>query len=401
MSPILLDLKTLSFVLVSVTAFLTFVIIFVRFTQKTYSGFGLWVISNIVIAVGILMVGFSSHWTDLIGTSLTFSAVLIAYEGNRQFLKIKKTYLISSIFFLFHTAALICFKVYFENIVWQIAFTSLMVGIVSGYCGFMFTRNATRKTMFSFKFTSITYYIFLVIMVSRSIITISTGDKNNFYSPDGIQPIFFILYILFEIVWTFNYINLNSNRLYNELERTQSKLEKLATTDFLTGTNNNRRFFEIGENEIKRAKRFRSSLSLVMFDVDFFKNVNDKYGHSAGDQVLIEIAETCRRLLRETDTLGRLGGEEFAIILPHTDCSGAEIVAEYLRSAIEDLKVKYLSENIRITASFGVTEISQKDVELKNALDRADILLYEAKNRGRNQIVSESLERFYKKLSVA
>ena len=191
MSSLLLDLKTLSLVLVLVTAFLTFVIIFVRLTQKTYDGFGLWVISNIAVAAGILLLGVDGVWTDFVGTTLTFAAVLIGFEGNRRFLDLKSSFLLSSGILFLHTTALLYFKFFNNDVVLQIGLTSLFVGIVSIYCGWIFIQNSSEKTKFSYKFTAHTYFIFALIMISRSIITVYTGDKINFYKPDGIQPIFF------------------------------------------------------------------------------------------------------------------------------------------------------------------------------------------------------------------
>jgi diguanylate cyclase (GGDEF)-like protein len=401
MPPMNLDFQTLSLIMVLVTAFLTFVIIIVWVTQKTYTGFGFWVLSNIAVAGGILLLGIDGDLTDVLGTSLTFSAVLIAYEGNRRFLKLRHNLPFSLSIFVLQIAALLYFKLLDnDNVVWQVSFTSLLAGCVSIFCGFIFIKNSSENTNFTYKFTGTTYFIFALIMISRSIITFSTGEKGDFYKPDGIQPVFFILYILFEIVWTFNYINLNSSRLYKELEETKTELEKLATTDFLTGINNNRSFFKIGDSEIPRAKRFRYSLSLIMFDIDFFKSINDKCGHSTGDQVLIEIAETCRKMLRVTDTLGRLGGEEFAVLLPHTNIEGAKIVAESLREAIQEIEIKCTSKPVKITASFGVTELNSTDNQLKLMLDRTDILLYEAKNRGRNCVISDTMKKKVKELAI-
>ena len=402
MLPLHLDLQTLSFVLVLVTAFLISVIIFVWLTQKTYTGFGLWVISNIAVAVGIFLLGSDKLWTDLLGTSLTFSAVLIGYEGNRQFLKLKHSLIFSSGILVLQMAAQLYFKFLDDdNIILQTSFISLLVSIISGICGVLFVKNAERKNKFSYIFTGTTYFIFATIMFSRSVITLYTGDKTDFFKSDGIQPVFFLLYILFEIVWTFNYINLNTNRLYNELGQTQAELEKLATTDFLTGINNKRNFFSIGENEVQRSKRFRHPLSVIMFDIDFFKHINDEYGHSTGDLVLIKIAETCQQILRATDTFGRLGGEEFGVLLPHTNSSDAKTVAEYLRVSIEELVINNTSEDIKVTASFGVAEMSGSDTQIKDTLDTADTLLYEAKNKGRNRVISDAERKNRKELAVA
>lgn len=383
-----LDLQTLALVLILVTAFLSGVIIFVRLSQKTYSGFNLWVISNITVAIGIFVLAFNGFWSDITGTALTFGAVLIGYEGNRSFLKLTNSAKFSAGIFVLHATVLLYLKT-LDDLVSQVSFTSVLVGVVSVLCGYIFFKQSSERTKFSYLFTGTTYFIFALIMFARAGITIHAGTKVDFYQPNGIQPMFFILYILFEIVWTFNYINLNGNRLYNDLEQAQSELEKIATTDFLTGINNQRNFFAIGEKEIQRAHRFRHPLGIIMFDIDYFKLVNDRYGHAAGDTVLIEIVKICRQTLRTTDVFGRLGGEEFGILLPHTDADGAQTVAEYLRSAIEATAIICGNEALRVTASFGITEFGGADVIIKDLLDRADRLLYQAKNQGRNRTASD------------
>ena len=402
MSPFHLDLHTLSLVLILVTAFLTSVMIFVWLTQKPYAGFGLWVISNVAVAAGILLLGFEGAWADLIGTSLTFGAVLIGYEGNRRFLNLKRGLSVSAGVFVLQFIGFVYFKFFDnDNVVLQVGFTSFLVGAISVYCGILFVKNSSEKTKFSYDFTAVTYFIFALIMISRSVVTPLIGDKTEFFKPDGIQPVFFILYILFEIVWTFNYINLNASRLHDELKDAQAELKKLATTDYLTGINNQRSFLEIGENEIKRAERFRHPLGVIMFDIDFFKRVNDEYGHAAGDEVLARIVGVCRNVLRVTDTFGRLGGEEFAVLLPHTDIDGAKTVAEYLRASIEMTQIGFAAEIIKVTASFGVTELGDADTQMRIVLDRADRLLYEAKNAGRNCVAAETAAKPRRTLAAA
>ena len=151
---------------------------------------------------------------------------------------------------------------------------------------------------------------------------------------------------------------LTNERLQTELNDARLILEKVAATDYLTGIANNRRFYETGEIEIQRANRFRHTLTLVMFDLDFFKLINDNYGHAAGDKVLIEIVAVCRRNLRSVDLFGRLGGEEFAVLLPHTDLEGAKTAAELLRTAVEGIQIETApDEIIKVTASFGITEL--------------------------------------------
>lgn len=165
-------------------------------------------------------------------------------------------------------------------------------------------------------------------------------------------------------------------------------LEKQAYTDYLTGLNNRRSFIEKTEVELYRKERYGREFSLVMFDIDHFKLINDKYGHNIGDLVLKEIANICRMVLREIDIIGRIGGEEFAILLPETSIKEATQVAQRLRMAIEKANVASNSnEKIKFTASFGVTVTNNSNLTINELLNQADTALYIAKNSGRNKVV--------------
>ncbi len=170
-----------------------------------------------------------------------------------------------------------------------------------------------------------------------------------------------------------------------ELER---ELESQARTDVLTGLNNRRYFFELAELELARAKRHGNQFSLLMLDVDHFKLFNDSYGHHIGDRVLQKLSEVCMHTLREIDLSGRIGGEEFAIMLPETRGDRAMEVAERLRLAIAGAPVllEQQSTFVHFTVSIGVTSLVAADRQVDDLLKRADDALYAAKNAGRNQV---------------
>lgn len=177
------------------------------------------------------------------------------------------------------------------------------------------------------------------------------------------------------------------NAKQEELERSNAELERLATTDELTGVCNRRRFLEIAEHELRAAHRYGRALSLIMFDLDHFKRINDHYGHQCGDTVLTAAAETAGAWLRETDCLARYGGEEFAVLLPESARSEAEAVAERMRDALARLTVAWDGDQLSLTASFGVTSLVEEDRDIDQLLERADRALYEAKGAGRNRCV--------------
>ena len=170
-------------------------------------------------------------------------------------------------------------------------------------------------------------------------------------------------------------------------KKMEEELRRLATIDSLTGINNRRNFLDLTQKEISRSSRYDRPFSMVMLDIDHFKKVNDTYGHSVGDKVLIEFCAVCLKQLRETDIMGRLGGEEFAIALVECDPEMAAIFAERIRLAVASHTVPIDSEEIRFTVSLGVTSMRQ-GCNLDSILERADNALYKAKENGRNQVQS-------------
>lgn len=164
------------------------------------------------------------------------------------------------------------------------------------------------------------------------------------------------------------------------------KAREAAHRDPLTGLHNRLGYEEFLAQEYRRWKRYQTPLSLVVFDIDYFKRINDSYGHRAGDKVLTAIAKRMCKLTRETDFLVRYGGEEFVLIMPETDRQAAFIVAEKLRVAVAEMAFTYRSEPVRITVSLGVTEFVGPDTS-DAAFQRADQAMYQAKAEGRNRSI--------------
>ena len=168
----------------------------------------------------------------------------------------------------------------------------------------------------------------------------------------------------------------------------EAELERLANTDVLTGINNRRHFMKIARAEWKRFQRYHCPLCLLMMDLDHFKCINDDHGHDAGDTVLLNFARHAGKALRESDILGRLGGEEFAVLLPETHRVKAVHVAERVRSSIENLDIPYGKKTLKVTVSIGITEVLDEDNGIDQVLRRSDKALYRAKNTGRNKSVA-------------
>ncbi|MDE1893744.1 MAG: diguanylate cyclase [Xanthomonadaceae bacterium] len=172
-----------------------------------------------------------------------------------------------------------------------------------------------------------------------------------------------------------------------QLEQQKRDLQRLANTDSLTGVLSRRCYLELVSAEMLRSRRQQQPLSVLMLDVDHFKQVNDGHGHAGGDRMLTVVADTCKGMLREVDAIGRIGGEEFSILLPQADAEGAWLVAERLRVAVAGARV-VLDDgtSISCTVSIGIGELQGTQDGPETLIARADRALYEAKRAGRNQV---------------
>lgn len=170
----------------------------------------------------------------------------------------------------------------------------------------------------------------------------------------------------------------------HELQVVLAREQRNARTDELTGLSNRRHFYELANELFAVAERYRVPLSVLLFDVDRFKQFNDRFGHQAGDNALETIAREASRHKREADVLARYGGEEFIMALPNTDIAGARILAETIRDWIAGTRVPIDGKGTTVTVSVGVAEVHPGDDAIDRAICRADAALYEAKAAGRN-----------------
>ena len=174
---------------------------------------------------------------------------------------------------------------------------------------------------------------------------------------------------------------------FTELYQLKEEFKKQANTDALTSLYNRRYFFNHAIIECSRAKRHGLNLAIISIDIDYFKEINDKYGHPIGDKVLIELSNNILLTLRLEDILARIGGEEFSIMLPNTSLEHAKVVAERICHADNDYLVNELNINkIKIQVSVGVVSMRETDKDFDDLFIRADKALYQAKNLGRNQV---------------
>ncbi len=177
-----------------------------------------------------------------------------------------------------------------------------------------------------------------------------------------------------------------------DIVRNAEEMERLATIDGMTGIYNRRHFLILADREWERARRYNRPLSFLMLDIDHFKSINDKFGHEAGDRIIVHLAHLAGHCKRASDVLARMGGEEFALLLPETTLSRAKTVAERLRQSVLRKPLTESRWPIRASISVGVAEASAEMESLSDLMRAADQALYRAKRAGRNQTVCWTAE---------
>jgi len=232
-------------------------------------------------------------------------------------------------------------------------------------------------------FTAAVAALFSVSSAARVVLTLTAGKLDDLFQPSHVQSVSLLAYIVFLVGATLGI-------MWMEIQRLEANLVRLATIDGLTGMLNRRAFLDAAEREISRCKRSGESFGFAMFDLDWFKRINDTYGHPAGDSVLRWSADTLRNAIRPHDFLGRYGGEEFALVLPGTDTITASAVVERCRQAVERQSIDHDGRPIRVTVSAGIAAFGEDGSDLATLTAAADAALYQAKKAGRNRVVAAS-----------
>lgn len=184
-------------------------------------------------------------------------------------------------------------------------------------------------------------------------------------------------------------LNRANRQLQKELESKkilEKQLKHQASTDVLTNLMNRRAFMNAFSKEMERIKRNPSDLACLILDIDHFKKVNDTYGHHIGDEVIRTITEHMVKYTRSVDIIGRIGGEEFAILMPNTDLDSAYLIADRLRENIAKDEMTFEHKTIQVTVSIGLTQMKEEEEDMQTILQRSDAALYEAKETGRNRV---------------
>lgn len=253
--------------------------------------------------------------------------------------------------------------------------TAVQNGLVLGLSGFFYVPLSLLVLP---RFRVVVFNCVVLLLIVNTVVFFNGESRVILLNAN-----FFLGFMCF-LTGVLAYLNETRDRRIFQLER---ELEHLANTDGLSGAFNRRHFTHLAQNELERARRYGHPLSLLIMDIDHFKRINDTYGHSAGDSTIRVLAETCRGLLRHSDFLGRLGGEEFAVLLPESALESATQTAGRLRELLSRTELPLQNKNVTIvvTVSIGVASL-QPDDTFETLMQRTDDALYKAKNAGRNRI---------------
>ena len=237
---------------------------------------------------------------------------------------------------------------------------------------------------------AVAVYSIHVWAVMFTILALVLPATLDFALQDSLQERLMALAVVLFVIAAFRSLRITNHfverahSLSYDLNKAKEHAETLARTDFLTGMNNRRSFYDLCETPFKLAQRYGQDLAAILFDIDQFKTINDAHGHAVGDEVLKHLSRVVAETCRDSDVAGRVGGEEFAILLPHTNAQNAHELAERLREQMEQSVVHGDHGHVKFTASFGVAQMSPECESLEALIAMADGAMYQAKQRGRN-----------------
>jgi diguanylate cyclase (GGDEF)-like protein/hemerythrin-like metal-binding protein len=350
----------------------------------------LWILASsfTMIATGTLFISLQTTLpgilTDFMAQALLVSGIIVTYSGIRSFYNDKPLWP-SNLWIIF--AVLLANSVYARYVHYSYFFRGTVLNLVAIFIFSIFYRYVRPK--FSSMPKLVVLLMNLNLLGNISVFALRTifvflfaQDSDNLIVNDVLGIFTFSAFMVSSIFWFTIFVLLESSILLDRLQLSNMQLEEMNVTDALTGLYN-RKYFQKALKELTNmTRRLERPISIVLFDLDHFKTVNDRFGHDVGDRVLARTARLVKEQIRSTDHAIRWGGEEFVVIALGTPLEGAALLAEYLRSKIEHAD---FGEAGRLTASFGVAEFQEGETP-EAWFKRADEAMYAAKQGGRNQV---------------
>ena len=388
-----MDLRTLFIITVLVNIIIAFIMAIYWRTQKTYAGFGYWTLANVAMTVTFSLFalkGIAPEFvTVVIANTSAITGSICRYAGVRFFWGAESLPHVR-----FHQAVVVVCALlltYYtcidDNIVLRLFAVSL---IVSGY--FLATarnmiKGATQGYPYEAWTLALLNLVYATLMMGRAFEWLIFPEARHLLIASSMSTLYFSSILLLEVTTALLFLMLNSQRLAKNLLQMQGDLEKLAASDMLTGLYNRRKLEEVCTAALTHARVHNRPSALLLIDLDHLKQMNDTFGHPAGDALLNTVVKTIRAQLRDQDILGRLGGDEFVVVLPATPEDVAKTFADQIRQAVQSQPFLWEDQEMAMSISVGVAALSDADCNWQDWLKRADTNLYQAKKGGRNQIV--------------
>lgn len=381
-----LDPFTLLVALTVTHVLATAILIFAWHINKSIPGVGLWALGRVCVTFGLVafslrnMIPFNA--SVLFGNGLLIMGMHFVWLGNLAFMQRRPPQLVLHLsVYLIIMAAMAYWTVYEPSFLARSVLSSLVIGGFDAlYVRALWPRKGD-EIYFIGKFLAMVFAWGVCVQTLRVMVSFAGGSGQALLEPALATQIGLLNGLSMSMVSAMAYMAFIMEYLKKDLVRQ-------AERDPLTGAFNRRAFRAVAEHILARGRREGSAVSLVILDLDHFKSVNDTYGHIAGDMVLKRVVDLVHGVLRAQDVLVRLGGEEFAMLLPATAEGEAHHVAERIRMAIEAELFEIGECAVRITTSLGVTSLSLQNggVEIDDLIGRADTALYQAKDAGRNMV---------------
>ncbi len=345
-----------------------------------------WAVAALGQGLGWLLVGMRGGvpdiWSIVVGNGVILFSLSLLYHAVAEFLNRSPTRL-PDVISGASVLLLVVFTYGSASLMARIVIMSLATATLMLLTGLTVLRGSEEWRPMSYWFTALGFLLGAGLSLARAIgAPLLDPAMTNPLASNLVQNATFVSGYAGLILLTFGFLLMHH-------DRAQADLARLATRDGLTGLYNRAMFEHLAQKEIARAQREQRAASLLLLDLDHFKAINDTYGHAAGDQILQTVALLLDRSLRVRDVIGRYGGEEFLVLLPDTNRTGALTVAEHLRAAIAAAKMDVIAPALRITVSIGVAELGGDGYA--SLFRRADQALYRAKLAGRDRVVTHDL----------
>lgn len=393
---IVLEMKTIFFINAVNNLVLLLVISFIyKENNKKFKGLKFWLYDYILQFIALVLsfsrVFLSPYVSVVLSNIMIISGILLLMYGMSIFIGSKPKPEGMYITIAVYSVLQYYFTIANPNVKARIILFSAVSSILLFKTFYILRFKPPMKLKPLTRNLSFVFLTFSMLYFSRLIHSLFIADTDTFFEITHYDTLFIVFSIMINTVVTFSLSLTINRRLIFELsttskdrERLLIKMSRLAVTDGLTGIFNRMKIEEVLNMEVLRAQRYSHDISVALLDIDFFKQVNDTYGHDAGDIVLKALAEILKLRIRETDTLGRWGGEEFLIVFPETSLEDCILIAEKLRTSVSNHEFEKIGH---ITISLGVSSLS-KGQSYRTLIKQADDALYNAKNKGRNRVES-------------